>query len=403
MRLRIFIQYSLLCASIFLSACGGGNSNPAPAPNPGPTSNRGDLITVTNLGAISIQTIDLAFDTYGAPTFTAAYAAINYKIVYKTVDTAGNLVNASGLLSIPQKDAAIPSAVLLYQHGTIFNEQEAPTNSTYRQTLSAMLASQDYIVAMPDYLGYGEATNLLHPYLHASSLASASIDMLRASKAFLVQQSISLSSKLFVTGYSEGGYAAMAVHREIQTTHASEFVVTAAVPASGPYDLTATADYYLTSITSPYAPNIAFAVKAYDTVYGWGRMHDFFQTAPIDYANIVDNYFYGNYTGLQIDSALPDMTADLFHPNFISSFLGAGESVVKAKLAENNVYNWQPVAPVRLFHGDADPIVPDTNAYTALAAMSAMSNDVAIESCGGDHNSCFVPYLIYMMSWFATI
>src|SRR6266404_6895443 len=45
--------------------------------------------------------------------------------------------------------------------------------------------------------------------------------------------------KLFITGYSQGGYVAMATHKAMQ---AAQLPVTAAAPMSGPYALEAFGD-----------------------------------------------------------------------------------------------------------------------------------------------------------------
>jgi hypothetical protein len=69
------------------------------------------------------------------------------------------------------------------------------------------------------------------------------IDGLRAAKTHLAVESVTkASAKLLVTGYSQGGFVAMATHKVIERDHASEFTVTASGPMSGPYNLVKTFD-----------------------------------------------------------------------------------------------------------------------------------------------------------------
>ena len=120
------------------------------------------------------------------------------------------------MLSVPKKAQGAKSPLLSYQHGTIFTDDKAPSNDSDSIEGIGVLAGSGYIVSSPDYLGYAESTSILHPYVHADSLASASIDMLRASKAFLASQNVEINNQLFLAGYSEGGYATIALQRELQ-------------------------------------------------------------------------------------------------------------------------------------------------------------------------------------------
>jgi len=81
------------------------------------------------------------------------------------------------------------------------------------------------------------------------------------------------SGKLFITGYSEGGYVAMATHKALQAAGAP---VTASAPMSGPYALEAFGDavfYGSVNIGSTeFTPLIT-------TSYAGASAHSFTQTA----------------------------------------------------------------------------------------------------------------------------
>nr|WP_298929570.1 hypothetical protein [uncultured Allomuricauda sp.] len=47
---------------------------------------------------------------------------------------------------------------------------------------NSALASNNYVVIMPDYLGYEASSNYPHPYEHGETLASTSFDMIMAVK-----------------------------------------------------------------------------------------------------------------------------------------------------------------------------------------------------------------------------
>ena len=70
----------------------------------------------------------------------------------------------------------------------------------------SLKASTGFVVAMPDYIGYGAIGILEHPYEHRVSLASACNDMLLTIFEFLDAKEI---EEIYLMDYSEGGYATL--------------------------------------------------------------------------------------------------------------------------------------------------------------------------------------------------
>ena len=141
-----------------------------------------------------------------------------YKITYKTKNTDGAEITASGALILPAVSG--PVSMISVQHGTIRDEASAPSNfqdDSEAASFGSLFGSMGYIIAYPDYIGYGASKDLPHPYEHRASLASASLDMLRAAKEFLKGQTeVKWDEKLYVAGYSEGGFATMSLQRKIE-------------------------------------------------------------------------------------------------------------------------------------------------------------------------------------------
>ena len=85
--------------------------------------------------------------------------------------------------------------------------------------VAAMFAAQGYIVVAPNYAGYDISTLGYHPFLNAAQQSGEMIDALTAARTALpntLSSATSDSGKLFVTGYSEGGYVAMATQRAME-------------------------------------------------------------------------------------------------------------------------------------------------------------------------------------------
>jgi pimeloyl-ACP methyl ester carboxylesterase len=205
-----------------------------------------------------------------------------YKITYRTVDAAGTEVQASGAAVVPVMNQ--PAALLSHQHGTITSESGAPSNygnSSEVWSAGTVLASSGYVVSAPDYLGYGAAKNISHPYEHRATLASASRDMLRAVRELCVTEKVALNGQLFLTGYSEGGYATMSLHKLLEEGHADEFTVTASAPAAGAYDKTAFAKYILNSDQPlSFINTYLWVLQTYNTVYGLNRPFSYYLNEP---------------------------------------------------------------------------------------------------------------------------
>jgi len=175
-----------------------------------------------------------------------------YYVQFWTTGAAGETTESTGALMVPTGGGSSCSGarpVIEYAHGTsadkTYNIADI-TNAANTEgvTLAALFAAQGYIVVAPNYAGYDASTLGYHPYLVATQQSGEMIDMLYASLAalpatFAGAAGTSASAQLFLTGYSQGGYVAMATLRAMQ---AAGIPVTAAAGLSGPYALEAFGD-----------------------------------------------------------------------------------------------------------------------------------------------------------------
>ncbi|CAE6744035.1 alpha/beta hydrolase family protein [Paraburkholderia haematera] len=224
---------------------------------------RGQLLdhrVTLRLGAAAFSKL-LASNASGQQlTQIAGAPACSVEIVsfrYRTIGGAGEPATASGALMIPGGRSATcsgPRPLMLYAHGTTayrnYNiadiTQTDPGNGDGAGegiSVAAMYAAQGYIVVATNYAGYAGSDLTYHPYLNADQQSADVIDSLRAARVALSdvkpERRARENGKLFVTGYSQGGFVALATHRALQ---AAGVKVTASAPGSGPYALAATAD-----------------------------------------------------------------------------------------------------------------------------------------------------------------
>ena len=175
---------------------------------------------------------------------------------YRTIGGAGEPTTASGALMTPQGESAAcagPRPLMLYAHGTTtdsrYNLADIARTDADNEgageglSVAAMYAAHGYIVAASNYAGYAGSDLPYHPYLNADQQSADMIDALHAARAMLNGDGSPAATrengKLFITGYSQGGFVALATHRALQ---AAGVKVTASAPGSGPYALAATAD-----------------------------------------------------------------------------------------------------------------------------------------------------------------
>ena len=409
MRTLLLQLLVLLLATGLLLSCGSSSSDSTPAPPPV----AGDLVSWSPAGTINAASLNAAIIAAGMTGFTALSDVSCYKLTYKTPDASAALINASGLVCLPAARSG-GNPVLSYQHGTIFQDSDAPSSflTSAEGLVGAVFAAIGYIAVLPDYIGYGDSTALLHPYIHAATLASATVDMNRAARVFLREPGINMATngQLFLAGYSEGGYATLATQRLMEQSLSAEFPITASEAGSGPYDLSGTTQTILGLTTQPSPAFVGFVFAAYDSLFSpSSQLAYYFSSA---YAPVVATYFGGSYSRNQITAALGGsdvLTSELFNPAFIAGYLGSGETALKTYIAENNIYNWAPAVPTRLFHGQEDDVVPYANTTTAKTAMDANgSTMVTVVNCVAGtstttHNNCIEPFAIDVVTYFKTL
>lgn len=363
---------------------------------------------------------------------------------YLTVGGAGEPTIASAALMIPGGSPACsgPRPLMMYAHGTTayrnYNiadiTQTDPGNGDGAGeglAIAAMYAAQGYIVVASNYAGYAGSTLSYHPYLNGDQQAADMIDSLRAARTVLATSAAGRTTrengKVFLSGYSQGGYVAMATHRAMQ---AAGMRVTAASTGSGPYAMAATADALIEGevnlgstlfttlvVTSyqraygniyrrpsefyeaNYAPgieNLLPNVKPLNTLFTTGKLpptHLFSSTSPASQFDamtpplapplappVLTGLFAAGFgPGNLVRNAyrlrvLEDAAIhpDGAFPNATTAMLPAAspEEPLRQAFKRNDLRNWQPHVPVQLCGGQADPTVFFFNARIEQAYWS---------------------------------
>ncbi|MFA8342852.1 MAG: alpha/beta hydrolase family protein [Rhodothermaceae bacterium] len=396
-KIRAIFSGCMLFLVLFIVSCNKQGDNPVD-PTGGSEYYRGEIVGEpkfwTEAPTDFVKNIADAFNINS--DYIGKYSVRVYSMTYKTIDKNGDFVNASGTVFYPVSNEELP--VLSYHHGTEFYRMDvASINPFANQAEAFLIASNGYATFVPDYLGYG-VSNRIHPYHVADISANTAIDFIRAGKSFCKDHEVKLNNKLFLGGYSEGGYVTLAVQKEIETNLASEFSVTASAPLSGAYDLMETGKYYFNKEVVSRPDFLGFLITAYNDVYEWNKLDTIFNQP---YAAKMNSLYDGSHSSDDIKSNLNDTLNVLIKQEFIDKFLSSETTAEKQKFAANSLLDWTPKAPIQMVHGDSDEIVPYINASKAYDTFKAKGADVVLMTVpGGTHATTIIPAVVYTLDFF---
>lgn len=339
------------------------------------------------------------------------YDVENYKLTYTTTDAFGQLDTATGLICVPAVDDLVLPLVV-YNHGTVQTRDAVPSVEGVRERLLVQgLATSSFIALAPDYLGLGGSDGL-HPYLHADTEASAGRDMVLAARQWLTDQAIPFNGQLFVTGYSQGGHAAMALHKNLETNPGDDgLTLTAAAHLSGVYRVAGPSPQLLAIRTA--APGqlgfFLWTLLSYNEVYGlYGELDNLF-VEP--YLGAVRGFVAEELSLFQLDDSIRNLLmtndarlAQAFTPRFTTDVLD-GDPALLAAYADNTVYDFTPTAPTLLYYCNGDEVVPPIGSLRAADTLRARGADSLLLEDGGafNHGACAIPAAVRTVEFFSSL
>jgi pimeloyl-ACP methyl ester carboxylesterase len=328
------------------------------------------------------------------------HGIIIYKITYKTTFN-GEPKIASGLVSVPTGEGSFP--VISYQNGTNTLHSNAPSvNPNFElYVLLEAIASTGFVIALPDYLGFGSSDNMFHPYLHKESTVQSVLDMLRAVKELAVVRDIPVNNDLYLTGYSQGGWATMQVQKAIETEHSGEFNLKASSPGAGPYDLGFINEYILSLETYPMPYFTAYMFNSYMNLDEMFTPIDSVFNYPYD--SIVPTLFDGTLSGAEINEFLTTSVEELFTENYRLNYsTDTTFTPLMQALEANSIAAWNTSTPTRITHGNADTFVPfpvSENIVDEFHQKGATQVQL-VEILDADHTQGIVPAGLFAIKWF---
>jgi len=365
-----------------------------------------------------LESVPTGIINFISPLIRPQYNVDLYKVTYLTNNAQEVEHVASGLLCVPNSNNLV-FPLACHQHGTVAEREDVPSRQAGGFQLPVAFASRGYVVAAPDYVGLGDSEGT-HPYVHADTEASAGVDMLLAVREMAEQMDgLNLNEQLFIAGYSQGGHAAMALQREIELNQADNFIITASAPMSGPYDVSgAMVDFtlgdeeymtvaYLAWLTLGYQEAYPDELEGLtlDSVFQPQYLEDImaFANEEIDLWTLNDALIATLLT--EVGAVVPK---NILRPEIVNALFNDRTHPLSVALADNDLTDWTPMVPTRMYYCEGDEQVTFQNAIIAEGTMRANgASDVTAVRMDTDanpltHGGCVIPASLDGIDWFDT-
>ena len=385
------------CALAALLALVGGSAGATAKPA---ASLRGELLSVTAVADLSRQQVASTLAEVPFANAQSRYAVKAYRIEYGTVDVHGQPTRASALVALPVQRHGRATTVA-WEHGTRVGRADVGSMSgdNLDRPASFLFATAGFVTVAPDYLGLGTGPGA-HPYAHAATEASASLDAVRAGRTLAQRQGQQLTSDVLVSGFSQGGQAAMALGHTME--HIPGLRLRALAPISGPYDLAGTElpglfDGRIDSLIGGFY--LTYWTLSSNAIYGlYGSTSEVFQ-APYD--RTLPPLFDGNHDEMAIIAALPPSPNELITPEYAARLRNPDGALLRAIRENTATCQWRPRVPVRLYAASGDREVPIGNTEQCARDLRAFGSRPTLVDVGNvAHLESPVIALPDVVDWF---
>ena len=263
------LRPALIAAFALLSACTHPPAIEAP-----------EGVQLTPLQTISTLKARVLLTLSGVDGISVEHPVDCYRMLY-TSGSGSDAVQLSGLLALPRGVA--PRRLVSFQHGTSTTRTAVPSQPDGTGIAAAVVfAGNGYALIAPDYPGMGESPGK-HPYYIADSIGPAVADMIAASQRVKGVP----STPVFLSGFSEGGWASLAALRVLESKGQH---VLGSAQVAGAYDLRRVS---LPAALKGGAPShslyLAYAAWGQAAYYG----HSLDSVLTPEYAATVERLFAG--------------------------------------------------------------------------------------------------------------
>lgn len=336
------------------------------------------------------------------PDLNKPASAISY--TYISADPQGKPVELSAILYIP--DAALDgtkalTGISLTSHGTIGSNAECPT---MKAQFEGALAWKNYAMVMPDYYGFGASADRPQAFLDPETTARGNIDAYLAARQLLEDRKVTLPSRLYSFGYSQGGFNSMANLKYVSEHPELPIHFEKVMCGGSPFDVELTWNAYTNGTFRNAISFVPLSLVSINEAQQLGIPYgDLFKGELL--ANWKDWILSKAYTVAEINGRLgTDNLADILNADFLAGRGDAYNRLMEVCRRYSLTSGWTPPSGTKiiLYHSNQDDTVP----YENLTAMKAFLDSVAPGSYtasdgnnGGHVNAAVSFVLSLILEW----
>lgn len=279
-------------------------------------------------------------------------------LLYPSVDQHGDSLVLSGKVCVP-KDKK-PKGIVFIPHYTIASNSEAPS---IKMTGESRAFKDEYVLLMPDFIGFGATVDRIHPYLHGELTARNGVDMILGARPLLDSLNLGISlDSIYIVGYSQGGASALWTLKLIEEQYADRIFVRGCFAGDGPYDVAVTFDEAVRTKRINMPVLIPMLMVGTDVSYDLGlNYNDFFTPATM---KVYEKYIMPKDCGIvklfmntlnhNIKHWLKPGVLDGTQPYAKKMYEGLERSSL---ITATHCPSWIPKSPLYVFHSVKDEVV----------------------------------------------
>ena len=326
-------------------------------------------------------------------------SAISY--TYLSADPQGEPVELSALLYVP--DAALDgtkalTGISLTNHGTIGSNAECPT---MKAQFEGGLAWKNYAMVMPDYYGFGASVDRPQAFLDPETTARGNIDAYLAARQLLEDRKVTLPSRLYSFGYSQGGFNSMANLKYVSEHPELSIRFEKVMCGGSPFDVELTWNAYTNGTFRNAISFVPLSMVSFNEA----------QQLGIPYGNLFKGEMLANWQDwiLSKDHKVAEINeligtnnlADILNDDFLAGRGDAYDRIMAVCRRFSLTSGWTPPSGTKiiLYHSNEDDTVP----YANLTAMKAFLDTAAPGSYtvsdgnNGGHVNAIVSFVLNLL------
>jgi predicted esterase len=389
MKLKLLYSVIFLYFLIFIVSCSNDN-------NVSPTSveQAGNIISCDKIEEINQSQITL-ISLFSGIDIVPVFEVEVYNIKYYSIGRDNKIIQCSGIICVPKTPIRM-RGIVSYQHPSILSNKDIPSDRTsIEHYVPLFTATNGYIATSNDYIGYGSSIDEIHPYHIYSYNSDDWYYFIKASQDMISNRNYNIENDLWIVGYSQGGYNAVAAMKKMESSINNTLNLKAVFDGDGALELsTLMHDIYVADNDNYVAIDYGFMfIQAYNEYYNMKLNYSDIFTEK--YKNIIEALFYeAKHSNKNISNDMPKTMRELYTENFINSMKDGSHPIYNKLLSNNLTNDFTPSHKLYMYHSKNDDAIPYSSAYSVYNKFKAVSGNVEFvdSEAGLNHTNTFLEF-----------